>query len=94
MPQIARAELHDKADDIELETAAAEIKLRAQRRIGKISKTLEKGRGKGKGQVLPTGGKYKNQTLKAAGLSTSAANRCEKIASIPDKAEAMRLYAK
>ena len=72
-------------NDIELEKWTAEIKLRAQRKIGEISRGLEKGKGQGRGQVLPTGGKYKKDTLKAAGVSTSAANRCEEIAEIPEQ---------
>ena len=71
-----------QANDIELETAAAEIKLRARRRIGEISKTLEKAHKTGRGSKvqIPSGGKSTRDTLKAAGISTSAAQRCEKIA--------------
>ncbi len=54
--------------------AAAKIKLRAQRRIGEISKTLEKIQTVGGGKVgMPSGGKPKRDVLKSAGLSTSAA---------------------
>ncbi len=35
--------------------------------------------------TLPDAGKSKNLTLKQAGLSTSAANRFEKIADIPEE---------
>ena len=63
-----------------------EIKLRARRRIGEISKTLEKGTGRPSKKIIPGGGKNsKRDTLKAAGISTSAAQRCEKIADIPEK---------
>ena len=49
-----------QANDIELETAAAEIKLRAQRRLGEISRTLEKVKTIGGGKVgMPSGGKPK-----------------------------------
>ena len=66
-------------------TSAAEIKLRAPRRIGEISKTLEKAHKTGRGSKvrIPSGGKSKSYTLKAAGISTSTANRCEKISDIP-----------
>ena len=77
-----------QAHDVDLETWAAEIKLRALRRLGLLSCELDKahktGRGKGKLQ-LPTGGKLKSQVLKEAGIATSTAHRCEEIASIPDE---------
>lgn len=61
-----------------VETWASEIKLRAQRRIGEISRELEKVKTIGGGKVgIPTDGKPKSQVLKEAGLSTSTAHRCE-----------------
>jgi hypothetical protein len=73
-----------QANDTELEQWAAEIKLRAQRAIGEISRTLEKQQGNaGK---LPTGGKFKTEALADAGISTSTANRYEQLAAIPDAA--------
>ena len=70
-----------QANDTELEQWAAEIKLRAQRAIGEISAGLEKQKNQA---ALPSGGKSKNEALKDAGISTSTANRYEKLASIPD----------
>jgi N6-adenosine-specific RNA methylase IME4 len=75
--------------DNALETMAAEIKLRAIRRIGELSRELEKAEGfKGNqhAEVVPTSGKnLKSQLLRDAGLSTSTAHRCEQIAEIPAK---------
>ncbi len=61
------------------EAGVAEIKLRAITRIGEISAELETGKGNGRGQVLPSGGKYKAATLKAAGISTSSAQRADQL---------------
>jgi len=52
---------------------------RAQRRIGELSRELETGEPTGHGRDLPSGGKFKREALKAAGLSTSAAHRCEQL---------------
>lgn len=70
-----------QAQDTELEQWAAEIKFRAQRAIGELSAALEKQNG-GFG-IVPTGGKYKAEVLAEANISTSTANRYEKLASIP-----------
>jgi hypothetical protein len=73
-----------QAADHELETWAAEIKLRAQRRIGDLSAALQTKPGPGRGKkTIPSGGKV--FTLKSAGISTQTASRCEAIASIPEK---------
>ena len=67
---IAAREVNATAD---LDPSAA----RAQQRIGEISKALEKVQTIGGGKVgMPTSGKPKRDVLKAAGISTSAANRC------------------
>ena len=60
---------------IDLDPAAAEIKLRAVRRLGEISKTLPKAHktGQGTNVQLPATGKLKCDTLKDAGISTSMA---------------------
>lgn len=71
-----------QAQDTELEQWAAEIKLRAQRAIGELSTALETQKG-GFGMV-PTGGKHKAEVLADAGISTSTANRYEKLAAIPE----------
>jgi len=71
-----------QAQDTELEQWAAEIKLRAQRAIGELSAQLETQKG-GFG-IVPTGGKHKAEVLADAGISTSTANRYEKLAAIPE----------
>jgi ParB family chromosome partitioning protein len=68
--------------DEDLERYAAEIKTRAMRRIGELSADLETARGPN--SKLPSGGKYKTEVLAEAGISTSTANRCEKLAAIPE----------
>ena len=78
-----------------METWAAVIKLRSQRRIGEISKTLEKAPGSRADNPLPAGGtRFKGDTLKAAGISTSSANRCEEISVIPEEAFEAYMAAK
>jgi 16S rRNA G966 N2-methylase RsmD len=79
-----------QAHDYEMETWAAEIKVRAIRRIGEISVKLPKAKagtvkaGKRGGTFeLPPGGMSKAETLRAAGLSPQAAHRCEQIFAIP-----------
>lgn len=75
-----------QANDHDMETWAAEIKVRAQRRIGEISLELQKsqhaGPGRGKKKPLPPSGNgfTKTVALREAGLSTQAASRCEQIA--------------
>jgi len=67
----------------EMEAWLADLKLRAIRRIGEISKGLETAE-RQRTDLRPTGGQQtKTQTLKEAGLSTSAANRAEQISEIP-----------
>jgi len=69
-------------DNAEMEIWLSEIKLRARRRIGEISKSLWKSN-KHESQ-LPSGGKLtKTDKLKKAGITTSVANRCEIVADIP-----------
>jgi hypothetical protein len=75
--------------DVEMELAYTEYKLQAVRRMGEISRDLEKvSHGPGRGhKSLPGGGKpfsaAKSAVLKRAGISTSSAHRYEKIAAIP-----------
>jgi len=68
----------------EMEAWLSWIKLRARRRIGEITRELEKAPRGGSGGTSknPSGGK--KETLKQAGLSTSVANRCEKVAEIDE----------
>lgn len=72
-------------NDSDMEIWLAEVKLRARRRIGEISRELDKAEpgpiGKDtshRWEVTP-----KSEVLEQAGISTSTANRCEKIACIP-----------
>jgi hypothetical protein len=53
------------------------IKLRACQRIGEISRDLEKAEAHGGKICLPSDGKSKSDTLAAAWISTSTANRYE-----------------
>jgi len=81
------AKQHQNAD---LERYAAEIKARAARRIGELSRELDavsrEERGKMAHGALPGAGTCsKTATLKAAGLSTSVANRFEAIADLPEE---------
>ena len=64
----------------------AEIQVRAGRKVGELSAALEKSAGARTDQPIPANGKRstKASALKAAKLSTSTANRCERIASIPE----------
>lgn len=71
-----------QAHNPELERMAAEIRLRAKRRIGEISADLDTAQGARTDQLLPDAG-TKLETLKSAGISTSEAHRCEKLAAIP-----------
>lgn len=88
-------EIHDQAmalqayakqrNDNEMQQWLSEIKLRATVRIGEISKGLDRveapAKHEGKGGRLPSTGKStKAQILKAAGISTSTANRWEQLA--------------
>jgi hypothetical protein len=58
-----------------------EIRLRAVRRIGELSRELEKAEFvPRKGACVPNDGKTKEQTLAAAGISTSSAQRYEELA--------------
>lgn len=74
-----------QANNPDLERMAAEIRLRAKRRVGEISKSLE---------TAPPGPQPKDASqrrdvtkkrdaLKAAGVSKDEAHRCEKLASVP-----------
>lgn len=79
--------------DVEMERWVSEIKLRAVMRIGELSKELEKMpakiSGAARGRGLPTAGKTsKSSILKAAGISTSAAQRAERLAEHATEVEA------
>ena len=74
-----------QADDPELEATARRIRARAFRRMGEISRELEKAHKVGRGTKvqLPSTGKLKATILAEAGISTSQAHRAEKVAAIP-----------
>jgi hypothetical protein len=68
--------------------ASGEIKSRASRRCGELSKELEKTKPDGTGYNgirIPTNGKPKIEILKKAGLTKSTAYRYEDLASVPIK---------
>lgn len=72
-------------DDVDMEAWVAAIKIRACRRIGELSKELEPSpRSKGGSRHPDSGMPTKTETLKSVGISTSAANRYEKLAEIPE----------
>ncbi len=64
-----------QAKDPELEMMARDIKVRAQHRIGELSRDLDMAKTEGKaGNVrLPASGKLKGESLTDAGISTSTA---------------------
>lgn len=77
--------------DIDMECWLAELKLRARRKIGEISKYLETITPQKSGAMAHTGMSTightsKKNTLKSAGISHAVSVRCEQIADI-DKAE-------
>jgi hypothetical protein len=62
-------------------TAEKRAAVRACVRIGELSRELADGSGPGRGKKVPDGGKvFKQEVLKSAGISTSAAQRYEKLA--------------
>jgi len=69
-------------NDIDMELWLAEMKIRARRRSGEISQSLEKSADQY--SALPTAGKSKTEVLNDAGINKSVAHRCEKIANIPE----------
>lgn len=71
-----------QAHNTDMEVQVAEIKLRALRRMGELSKALETAESRHR-TTLPNGGKSKSEQLDDAGVSTSAAHRAEQLADIP-----------
>ncbi len=71
-----------------MEVQVAEIKLRALRRMGELSKALEKAQGERTDiELHPSGGKKsKTDQLSEAGVSTSSAGRAEQLADVPANA--------
>ncbi len=82
-----------QANDTEIESRAAEIKLRALRRLGELSREMPRAKpggtinGKKGGAKIdcPGGGQSKNDALADAGITRQQANRCEIIASLPEE---------
>jgi hypothetical protein len=76
-----------QAKDKDIENWAAEIKLRANRRLGEISAALPTAQGarKDKGTWSDRGTKCKKEILAEAGLSNQDADRAEQVAAIPEK---------
>jgi hypothetical protein len=76
-----------QARNIEAERKACEIRLRAERRAGQISKTLNKAPG-ARTDIEPLShgerGSTKQEALEAAGVSVNQAHRWEKLADIPE----------
>jgi hypothetical protein len=75
-----------QAHDVEAETLMAEVKLRAIRRIGEISLTLDKaphGPGRGHKRCPGSGTPFKRETLKKARLSKSRVHRADMVSRIP-----------
>lgn len=70
------------SENTELEIFAATIKLRAQVKLGEIIAGLGKATNQ---HALPTAGKSKKESLAAAKISTSTANRYEQLAAVPEK---------
>jgi len=74
----------------EIQADIAELNMRAARRLGEISRNLEKAKGGHPYQnksTLPSSGRVetKTQTLLSAGIDIRRANEAEKIAKIPEK---------
>ena len=65
--------LNQQHGEPELDPGMSKIRLRAIAQIGKIPRELEKAKpAKGHGHEVPAGGKFKEQQLAEAGISTSA----------------------
>ncbi len=86
--------LRDKAEALRLyaakqksgeaaEQAAAVIKLRAERRIGEISRELEKSERISNIRMDDTTARTKASVLTSSGIAPRMANRCEAIAAVP-----------
>jgi N6-adenosine-specific RNA methylase IME4 len=73
-----------QAKDPDMEIWLAEIRLRALRRLGELSRELEKATPSQRREGVTVPG-AKRATLADVGLSTSAAHRCEQIASIDEE---------
>jgi hypothetical protein len=76
-----------QAGNFEAERRACEIRLRAERKAGELSKKIDKSPGGRPAKTLPTMGRVstKQETLAAAGVSVRQAERWEKLADVPEE---------
>lgn len=78
------------AKDDDMESWLAEIRLRAARRMGEMTMLLPKASGSNLANVGPRDHPGKREMLRAAGISTASANRCEQVAKVdPQTFEAL-----
>lgn len=74
-----------QAKDTALVEWATEIKVRAERKAGELTRELEKNPGKRKDLTSPhDAGRLKGEILAEAGISTQTASRWEKLAAVPE----------
>jgi len=71
--------------DRKAEIQFAEIRLRAERRFGEISKEIPRSRINEHSATPPNGERQKVEVLESLGVSTQAASRYEKLAQIPEE---------
>lgn len=75
-----------QARNVEAERRACEIRLRAERKAGSISKKLDKAPGGRPAKTLGTVQRVptKSEALEAAGVTTDQAHRWERLADVPE----------
>lgn len=79
-----RAYAAQAKDSLAAQNAAAIIKVRAERRIGELTREMEKGTAGRPGKIVDNMSSIsKHATLADVGLSSQDASRCEAIAAIP-----------
>jgi hypothetical protein len=78
-------ELYEKlARNVEAEDRCYQIRMRAARKPGELSKKIEKASGAGGHNRLPAqAGERKQDTLEKAGISTQQASEWERLAAVP-----------
>jgi hypothetical protein len=75
-----------QAHNVEAERQACEIRLRAERKAGKLSAELERSSGGRPGKTLPPMGRVsKANALHKAGVSPKQAEKWEKLAAVPQQ---------
>jgi hypothetical protein len=75
-----------QAHNVEAERQACEIRLRAERKAGKLSTQLERSSGGRPAKTPPTMGRVsKTDALHKAGVSPKQAEKWEKLAAVPDE---------